>query len=188
MALLPAALAATALGAVALVGGIAATSNAAPTSDPVAAVAAVASAADPTPPPLGRRWLDGLDATQRACMDKASISRPIGPRTDAEKAAIQEQLRSAATHCGIKLPTGERKAKVLAWWNGLSSTQQACLKKANLTRPVGPLSADQRTSLRQSIIGAAKTCDVTLPKGGAKATNPSKAPSATTAPAPSTTS
>lgn len=186
MALLPAALAATALGAAALVGGIAATSNAAPASDPVAAVSAVSgldTAATPTPPALGWRWFARLDATQRACMDKASISRPIGPRSDAEKAAIQEQLHAAAKTCGIEVPTGARKAKVQAWWNGLSSTQQQCLKKADLTRPVGPLSADQRKALRQQIVSAAKVCDVTLPKAGARATNQSPA-----TPAPSTTS
>lgn len=183
MALLPAALAATALGAVALVGGIAATSTAAPASDPVAAVTALDSASTTPPPALGRGWYARLDPVQRACLDKATISRPIGPRTDAEKATRQEQVRAAATACGITLPTGERKAKALAWWNGLSSTQQGCLKKANLTRPIGPLSADQRKSLRQQIVSAAKTCDVTLPKLGAGATNPS-----TATPAPSTTS
>jgi|GEM_PF-3483588 len=185
MALLPAALAATTLGAVALVGGIAATSNAAPTSDPAAAIAAVAaydSVGDPTPPALGWRWFARLDATQRACMDKASVSRPLGPLSDAEKATVQTQLRAAAEACGIKVPTGERRAKVQAWWNGLSPTQQACLKKANLTRPVGPLNADERKALRQQIVAAARTCDVTLPKLGAAATN-----SSTATPSPTTT-
>lgn len=185
MALLPAALAATALGAVALVGGIAATSDAAstPASDPVAAVSALDASSDPTPTPpaLGWRWFDRLDATQRACMDKATISRPIGPLSDAEKNTVQAQLRAAADACGIKVPTGERRAKVQAWWNGLSPTQQACLKKANLTRPVGPLSADERRTLRQQVVAAAKTCNVTLPKPVAAATSSSTAtPSATT--------
>lgn len=192
MALVPAAVAAASIGAVALVGGLAAQQHQSTVAsrDTVAAVSAgyadgpPSTAASATPPALGWRWYSRLDQTQRDCLARASISRPLGPLTDAEKATVQEQLRAAATSCGIPVPSGERRANLQAWWNGLSSTQQSCLKAANLTRPVGPLDKAARQTLRQQVSAAAKGCGVTLPKRQATATNPSPS---TGTPAPSTT-
>jgi hypothetical protein len=59
------------------------------------------------------------------------------------------------------------KAKGLRdWWGSLTDTQQACLKDANLTRPVGPLTLEQRRALRADVKTAAATCNVELPKLG----------------------
>ena len=71
---------------------------------------------------------------------------------------------AAGERCGITVPTGERRAKVRAWWDGLSPDQQSCLKEADLTRPIGPLSKAERQKLRTDVAAAAKICTVTLPK------------------------
>jgi mRNA-degrading endonuclease toxin of MazEF toxin-antitoxin module len=137
------------------------------TADAATTVGAVAEAsADtaPTPPALGWRWFSRLTPDQRACLDKASITRPIGPLTKEERAKVQADLRAAAQGCGITVPTGERRARVKAWWDGLSPDQQSCLKQANLTRPIGPLSKAERQKLRSDVAAAAKGCNVTLPK------------------------
>ena len=62
--------------------------------------------------------------------------------------------------------TPAKAGKLKGWWNGLSDTQQTCLKDAKLTRPVGPLTLEQRRQLRSEVEAAAKTCNVQLPKPG----------------------
>lgn len=185
MALLPAALAATSIGAVALVGGLVVSDHepSSATSDTVASISVAytdtvpPSATDATSSRLGWRWFSRLDPAQRACLGKANLSRPVGPLTPAQKATIQEQLRTAATGCGIPIPSGERRAALTAWWNALTPTQQSCLKKADLTRPIGILTADQRRTLKEEVVAAAKSCGVALPKAGDGATNPAVTPS-----------
>ncbi len=161
MRILTTAIAAATVGGAALVGGLTLTSASAGAAE---TVAAVSETADATPPALGWRWFSRLTPEQKACLDKVRVTRPLGPPTDAERTQVQADLRAAAQGCGIKVPTGERRAKVEAWWKALSTEQQACLKGANLTRPLGPLSDQERRQLRTDVATAAKGCNVTLPK------------------------
>jgi hypothetical protein len=119
-----------------------------------------------TPPRLGWRWFSRLTAEQKACLDKADLRRPVGPLTDAEREALQARLRATAQSCDIPVPTGERRAKLKAFWESLSQEQRTCLKEANLTRPLGPLDRDERQQLRTDLAAAAKACNVTFPGRG----------------------
>ncbi len=145
--------------------------SAAPSETSAIGTAIVSTASDPAPPSVGWRWFAGLNDSQRACMNKAKVERPLFPMTDAEKAALQVQVRAAAIECGIPLPDGKRRQQVRAFWDGLTQTQRDCLKGADLTRPLGPLSQAERTDLKARIKAAADTCGVTLP-------TPAKTPSA----------
>ncbi|MBK9474740.1 MAG: hypothetical protein IPL94_00490 [Tetrasphaera sp.] len=135
----------------------------------------VSAANESAPPSVGWRWFAGLNDTQRACMNKAKVERPLFPMTDAEKAALQVQVRAAATECGIPLPDGKRREQVRAFWEGLAQTQRDCLKAADLTRPLGPLSPAERADLKARVKAAADTCGVTLPsRAPAPSTPPAK--------------
>jgi hypothetical protein len=135
------------------------------TAGPTTADTGTDTAAD-TPPRLGWRWFSRLTAEQKACLDKADLRRPVGPLTDAEREALQAGLRATAQSCDIPVPTGERRAKVRAFWESLSEEQRTCLKEANLTRPLGPLDPKERQQLRTDLAAAAKSCNVALPGRG----------------------
>lgn len=164
MRILTATIATAVLGGLGVAGVSALAPQTADAATTTAAIAESAPAATAKPPALGWRWFSRLTADQKACLDKASVNRPIGPLTEAERATVQADLRAAAEGCGIKVPSGERRAKVETWWKSLSADQQACLKKANLSRPLGPLSAAERKQLRTDVAAAARACSVTLPK------------------------
>ena len=134
--------------------------------------AAAATTTDTAAPKLGWRWWAGLSSDQQQCLAKAGLTRPAFPLTDAEKAAVQAAVRDAAQGCGITLPTGERAAALKTWWEGLTDDQRTCLKDADVTRPLGPLTAAERKAVREKVTAAATSCHVTLPtlpKTGAKA-------------------
>ncbi|MBM6399220.1 hypothetical protein [Phycicoccus sonneratiae] len=169
-------LVALAVGGAAVTTGIVATSaTAAPA--PVAAVDAVsvAATADDTTPQAkihpGRAWWKKLSDTQKQCLEDAKVSRPVGPLDDSERKALRDQVTAAAQKCGVELPF----PKARAFWNDLSDTQKQCLDDAKVTRPWGPLSKEQRQSVRADLKAAAEKCGVELPT---KPSNPSPAPSA----------
>ncbi len=55
---------------------------------------------------------------------------------------------------------------VRSWWKDLTDEQRGCLKDADLSRPVGPLSLEQRRALQADVTAAAKACNVELPRLG----------------------
>jgi Spy/CpxP family protein refolding chaperone len=169
-------LVALAVGGAAVTTGIVATSaTAAPA--PVAAVDAVSAgvATDDAAPQAriqpGRAWWKKLSDTQQQCLEDAKITRPVGPLDDAQRTALREQVTAAAGKCGVELPF----PKARAFWNDLSDTQKQCLDDANVTRPWGKLTKEQRQAVRADLKAAAEKCGVTLPE---KPANPSPAPSA----------
>jgi hypothetical protein len=164
MRILTTTITAAALGGLGLAGMAVLGATSAGAATTAGAVAEVATEATPAAPRLGRRWFSRLTGEQKACLDRASITRPLGPLTADERKKVQGELRAAAERCGIGLPTGERRANVRAWWDGLTSEQRTCLKEANLTRPVGPLTKEQRQQVRAQVAAAAKGCNVMLPK------------------------
>jgi hypothetical protein len=163
--LLVAGLGAATLGAGALV---ATSATAAPT--PVVAVeqlaadgSATADAGDPASErpvrATARRWWAGLTDAQRTCLQDQDITRPVGGLDDAERTALRAQVEAAATSCDVTLPF----PKARAFWDGLTTEQQDCVKDAGVNRPWGPLTQEQRRAVRADLRAAAERCGVTLP-------------------------
>lgn len=113
---------------------------------------------------LGLRWALRLSSEDRACLDKAGIRRPVGPLNDAQRTAVKAEVVTAANACGIHVPDGTRATKAKEFWDELTDAQRDCLRDANVTRPLGPLSKAERTQLRADVREAAKTCGVTRPE------------------------
>ena len=152
--------------------GAVATATASPT--PVAAIEAAAPeglAADDVAAagdgdrmrPAARRWLASLTDDQKTCLRQAGLTRPVGPLTEEERKALREKVAAAAKTCGIDLPTGERRAAVKAFWQGLTEEQRTCLKEADLTRPLGRLNEKERAEIWTQVKAAAQKCGVTVP-------------------------
>lgn len=91
------------------------------------------------------------------------MTRPAFPLTDAEKAAIPDRGPRRRPRLRHHLPTGERAAALRTWWEGLTDAQRTCLKDADVTRPLGPLTAAERKAVREKVTAAATSCHVTLP-------------------------
>ncbi len=146
-------------------------SNATATPAPVAAVAQlgvdaapVRTAADTTPDgatvrTAARGWWKKLTDEQRTCLQAASISRPVGPLDDSERAALRSKVEAAAQKCSVTLP----HPKARAFWNGITEEQRSCLEDAALTRPWGPLTKEQRQQVRGDLRAAAAKCGVEVP-------------------------
>ena len=79
-------------------------------------VSAAARACDVAFPQAGRAerrlafWVS-LSAEQRACLQKVSVERPIGPGTQAQRRAARQQLRTDAAACGVTLPRHHRATR-----------------------------------------------------------------------------
>jgi hypothetical protein len=112
-----------------------------------------------------RSWWKGLTDEQRQCMEDADLRRPVGPLDDAERATLREQVTSAADGCGVELPF----PKARAFWNELTDEQKQCLEAADLTRPVGPMTKEERRQVRSDVRAAAEKCGITLPERPAAA-------------------
>ncbi len=90
----------------------------------------------------------------------AAPAAPVAATSSASSATMV--ALAAATD-----PSGTTGAGGLrTWWSGLSDAQQTCLKSAGLSRPVGPLTLEQRRALQTQVQAAAQKCDVDLPKVG----------------------
>lgn len=156
-------LTALALGTVAVTGTLVGTaSNAA--AAPVEAVTAATAFADGPLALQGhrpgvRQWWRGLDDTQQQCLKDAGLRRPVGTLSEAERATLRQQVQAAADSCGVTLPFAQARA----FWSTLTDTQQQCLQDADVTRPLGRLSDDERASVRAALAAAAQECGVTLP-------------------------
>ncbi|MBD3784070.1 MAG: hypothetical protein IE926_14170 [Micrococcales bacterium] len=159
--------------------GVVAT-NATAAPAPAAAVSAVADDTSSTtataPVRHGvRQWWKGLSDTQRQCLQDAKITRPVGPLDDAQRKALRDQVTKAAEACKVELPF----PKARAFWNGLTDTQKQCLDDANVTRPWGPMTKEQRKAVRADLKAAAEKCGVQLPQKPANSSSPTPAPSTT---------
>ncbi|GGL38624.1 hypothetical protein H9L10_12830 [Phycicoccus endophyticus] len=159
----------TTAGAAAAVAGVAVatTSSAAP-----AAVAAVDALTADTTTGHGMRgfgaahhgghgWWGDLSDEQRQCLEDAEITRPMGPLDADEREALLDQVTDAADACGVELPFATARAA----WSALTDEQRQCLEDAEITRPMGPLDADEREALRDQVRAAAQECGVQLPEG-----------------------
>ena len=155
-------------GAVVTTGVVATSATAAPASAtaPASTGSGTAGAADDgdggTHPVRSglRRWLGSLTDEQRQCLRDAGLTRPVGPLDDEQRAALREQARAAAEGCGVELPFPRARA----FWAGVSEEQKQCLRDSGLTRPVGPLTAEERQALREQVRAAAEACGITLPE------------------------
>jgi hypothetical protein len=160
-------LVALAVGGAAVTTGVVATGA---TAAPAPAAAVTANSADGTAAatdgdgvlpfrPGVRHWLGSLSDSERQCLDDADLRRPAWPMDDDERAEVRAQVESAADACGVELPF----APARAFWDGLTDTERQCLKDAGPTRPLGPLTSDERVQLRDDRRSAAEQCGVTLP-------------------------
>ena len=113
--------------------------------------------------PVVRRWYADLDAADRTCLAKHQVTTHPGPGDVTSRLAVLQQVRSAAADCDVAFPQAARLEKRLLLWQDLSADQRACLAKVDLTRPIGPLTKEQRQARRQTLRSAASACDVTLP-------------------------
>ncbi len=145
-----------------------------PTGASAGTAAAPADPADPagdaatrtTPRAAARGWWNRLTDEQRSCLQSAHVTRPVGPLDDAERAALRTTVEAAAQQCQVTLP----HAKARAFWNDLSDEQRTCLQDADVTRPWGPLTKEERQQVRGDLRAAAQQCGVTLPaRAGANA-------------------
>lgn len=178
---------AIAVGGAAVTAGVVATSSANAEPAPLSAVSTVAettgvadaagttTATGAAARPQVRHWWKNLSDTQRRCLQDQKVTRPVGPLDDAQRAALKAKVEAAAKTCGVELPF----PKMRAFWDGLTDTQRQCLKSADVSRPWGPMSKEQRQQVRKDLEAAAQKCGVTLPT---KPANPTPAPSATTSP------
>ena len=106
-----------------------------------------------------RGWWSGLTDAQRTCLQGQDITRPVGRLDDAERTALRATVEAAAKTCDVTLPF----ARARAFWDGLTTEQQDCIKDAGVNRPWGPLTKEQRQAVRSDLTAAAERCGVTLP-------------------------
>ncbi len=60
------------------------------------------------PFPRAREVRNHLTDEQRACLQGAGLTRPVGPLTGDERRSLREDVRAAADECGVTLPDGPR--------------------------------------------------------------------------------
>ncbi len=80
------------------------------------------------------------------------------PRDVASRLAVLQQVRSAAADCSVAFPQARGSRSASQLWQGLTADQRACLAKVDLTRPIGPLTKEQRQARRQTLRTAAASC------------------------------
>lgn len=101
--------------------------------------------------------LGRLTPEQRSCLQAKGLTRPVGPLTLEQQRTLWASVKTAAESCNVTLP------KRAGLWLGMTDTQLACMQKAGITRPLGPLTEAQRTELRNALKAAATSCGVPLP-------------------------
>lgn len=129
------------------------------TTDATATASTADKASDGTARTPARGWWKDLTDTQRTCLQDQGITRPVGPLDDAERAALRAEVEAAARTCDVELPFPRARA----FWDGLTTGQQTCIKDAGVNRPWGPLTEEQRQAVRADLTAAAEECGVTLP-------------------------
>ena len=114
-----------------------------------------------------RAFWQGLTDEQRQCLRDAELTRPLGRPTVQQRDDLIAEVHAAADSCGITLPTrpgAQARERARAYWLGLTDEQRQCLRDAELTRPLGRLTGQQRADLREEVRGAAAGCGVDLPQ------------------------
>lgn len=154
-------------GAAVLAGGglFASQAFAAPTIPLPAATTAATATASTTTRTLGQAgviWFyTAISSAQRDCLADANLQRPEGKLTAEQRKQLNSQVKTALSNCKITVRGKAVNRERLGFaWASLSSEQQRCLADTALTRPVGVLTAAERTAVRQSKLDAAKACGV----------------------------
>lgn len=89
----------------------------------------------------------------------------LATASSAGASTVTDAVSAVTTVDTATTPAAKAKG-VRTWWKNLTDEQRTCLKDANLTRPVGPLTIDQRRALRAEVDAAAQKCNIQLPKQG----------------------
>ncbi len=118
--------------------------------------ASTADATSAAPARAAKGWWKGLTDTQQACLKDEVGTRPVGPPSDTERAALRARVQG-----GGRL---RRHAPLRpGLWDGLTDAQRQCLRDADVQRPWGPLDRADRQEVRAALAIAAKACGVTEP-------------------------
>lgn len=154
-------------GAAVLSGGglFASQAFAAPTTPLPAATVTATAAASGTTRTLGQAgvvWFyTAISSEQRDCLADANLQRPEGKLTAEQRKQLNGQVKTALSNCKITVRGKAVNRERLGFaWASLTSEQQHCLADTALTRPVGVLTATERTAVRQSKLDAAKACGI----------------------------
>lgn len=154
-------------GAAVLSGGglFASQAFAAPTTPLPAATVTATAAASGTTRTLGQAgviWFyTAISSEQRDCLADANLQRPEGKLTAEQRKQLNGQVKTALSNCKITVRGKAVNRERLGFaWASLTSEQQHCLADTALTRPVGVLTAAERTAVRQSKLDAAKACGI----------------------------
>ena len=113
-------------------------------------------------------FIKSLTADQRSCLQANGVVKPDHRLTADERAALKATLESAATTCGVTLPTrpgaaAKAEAEALkAQIKALTPDQKACLKANGLTKPDHRLTAAERQARYALLETAAQTCGIAI--------------------------
>lgn len=100
-----------------------------------------------------------LTDVQRQCLADANLQRPEGRLTNEQVKQLQQQVQAALTSCDVTVPAKAADRDRLGFrWAALSSEKQHCLADAELTRPLGRLTDDQRAAVRASVVDTVQGC------------------------------
>lgn len=135
---------------------------------PIAAAAPLPQSPTPTPtgsqapsavirPGAAAQWLR-LSGDQRQCLADLELARPTPPLSDDQRAAWRQQVAEAFASCGVTV----QPRPIARLWSSLTDAQRECIDKVGLTRPLGPLSKDERAALRTKLIEVAQDCGVAV--------------------------
>ena len=88
-------------------------------------------------------------------MQKAGITRPLGPLTQAQRAELRSALKAAATSCGLPLRSAlwTRKDTPLEAFKGVSLR---AVHRSGRGRPTGPRAGHSTT---QTLQGPTRLCE-----------------------------
>jgi hypothetical protein len=107
-----------------------------------------------------------LTSDQRVCLADQGITRPAGPLTAEQRAALRDKVGAAAKACSITMPddpTTPGVARAVGRWATLTPDQQKCLAQVSVTRPIGKLTDAQRAKVKADLQAAVTACGVTSP-------------------------
>jgi len=141
----------------------------------VAAVAsvgfAVSAQADPTASPAAGQqpkagagigvFLRVTTDAQRACLAQQGLTAPAGQLTPAQRQEVVKAGKAAADKCGVTLPARVKApGRFLVGFARLTPDQQACIAKAEITRPLGRLTEAEKTKLKADVQAAEASCGI----------------------------
>ena len=113
-------------------------------------------------------FIKSLTADQRSCLQANGVVKPDHRLTADERAALKATLESAATTCGVTLPTRPGAAakaeaqELKADLKALTPDQKSCLKANGVAKPDHKLTKTERQAWYAQLETAAQTCGIAI--------------------------